>query len=136
MHIKKKLKIKVIKRGKILCALFTLAFLLNSVIFTNTDCLGLLDGKAVHQPGKLFPRQWLHLAGITRPLETAGVLIQDFIQQTESILLIVDRLNPVTPASTKQKQAVRKRILHEDIADNGYKTIDRLSHIGVIRVLR
>ena len=78
----------------------------DSVIFTNLDRPRLFYGKTVHQPGKLLPGERFHLTGIAGPLEPTGVPVQAFVQQTKSVPLVVKRLDPVTPASTEQKQAV------------------------------
>ena len=78
----------------------------DSVIFTNLNCPWLFYGKTIHQPGKLLPGERFHLTGITGPLETARVPVQAFVQQTKSVPLVVKRLDPVTPASTEQEQAV------------------------------
>ena len=57
----------------------------DSVIFTNLNRPRLFYGKTVHQPGKLLPGERFHLTGITGPLETAGIPVQAFVQQTKSV---------------------------------------------------
>ena len=79
---------------------------LDSVIFTNLNRPRLFYGKTVHQPGKLLPGERFHLTGITGPLETAGVPVQAFVLQTKSVPLVVECLDPVTPAPAEQEQAV------------------------------
>ena len=70
---------------------------------SRTNCLWLLYGQSLHEPGKLFPGNLLCFLRCSRPLVIpAG---KTFVQKYKAIWFPQQGFYPVTASSAKQKQS-------------------------------
>ena len=69
-----------------------------------------------------------------RPLKAAVFVA--LIEKTETVPFIVDCLDPVRPFPAEEEQGIAVRVKPEAVLDDIHQTVQLLSHIRVIRVLR
>ena len=94
------------------------------------DCLWLVDLKAFHEPPELLSRKGTRFLGAPWPLVPASggepLIIED-----ESVLIEVERLDPVAAFPAEEEQGIAERVKAMGLADDRAQTVNGLPHVGV-----
>lgn len=90
---------------------------------------GLVDAQAFQQPPELLRAEAHHLGFAPGPLISSP--LQPFVQQDETIGIPVERLEPIHPLATEQKQGIGKRIQVKTVLDKTCQSVYPAAQIGI-----
>jgi hypothetical protein len=88
-----------------------------------------MDSKTFQKPPKFLMGYLFHFFSVSGPLEAAA--FKTFIEKYKTIAFPVESFQPVTFMTTEQEKVILKWIHPEILLDEGSKTINGLSHVGI-----
>lgn len=103
---------------------------------TLLDGIRLIDGETFKQPAEFSLREVTNFGCVAWPLKPK-VIIRSFlkalVQQTESVLLVVENLDAISTSSAEEKYRITVRIQLIGVAYDRHQTINALSHVRIAR---
>lgn len=110
----------------------------SEVVLSTTLLNGirLVDRKALKQPAEFPLRKVTNFGCVARPLKPEVIVrafLKALVQETEPILLVVERLDAIGTSSAEEEDGVAVRIQLIGVAYDRHQTINALSHVGIAR---
>ena len=110
----------------------------SKVVLSTTLLNGirLVDRKALKQPAELPFREVTNFGCVAWPLKPEVIIrsfLKTLVQQTETVLLVMEYLDAIGTSSAEEEDRVAVRIQLIGVTYDRHQTINAFSHVGIAR---
>ena len=101
---------------------------------TLLNGIRLVDRKALEQPAELPFREVTNFGCVAWPLKPEVIIhtfLKSLVQEAETILLVMERLDAISTSSSEEEYRITVRIQLIGVAYDRHQSINAFSHVGI-----